>query len=233
MIAIDLVAAVVALWALWAWLALSISALEALFAIAAAFAIAVSAHEWRAVFIVAKPAATALSALAVLPRGGEPKARDLLFAALFASLIGDALLLRDDLFVAGLVAFLVAHLIYVRLFLRDARFLASKVGAALVAAYALAMLAYLWPHLDAGLKLPVVAYLAVISTMAAQALGRYSQSRDRAAGLVALGALFFVASDSLLALTTFAGANPTLKLGVLPTYWLAQGLISFFVLPRR
>jgi alkylglycerol monooxygenase len=68
--------------------------------------------------------------------------------------------------------------------------------------------------------------------MAAQASGRASVLRDRAAVAVAAGALMFMVSDATIALTKFSRADWALDQWTLPTYYVAQGLIAFFILPR-
>ena len=94
------------------------------------------------------------------------------------------------------------------------------------------MLAYLWPGVEAGLRLPVALYVAVIASDAAQACGRATALRNRAAIAVAIGASFFMVSDLTLALYKFAHPGWPVDLWTLPTYYVAQGLIAFFVLPR-
>jgi sterol desaturase/sphingolipid hydroxylase (fatty acid hydroxylase superfamily)/uncharacterized membrane protein YhhN len=221
-----------ALWAGGAAMQSRLTIAEAVFLVVAAAACAASAYGAAALFAVLKPAATALAVAAVALRTAPIVPKALTLAALIASLAGDALLMRADLFVFGLAAFLVAHLIYIALIARDAAPRRSWGASALVALYGVAMLVYLWPQIDAGLKAPVAAYVAAISTMLALAISRALALQTRAAILVALGALAFVVSDSALALTLFAGGGEALKLLVLPTYWLAQALISFNVLPR-
>jgi hypothetical protein len=68
--------------------------------------------------------------------------------------------------------------------------------------------------------------------MAAQAFGRASVLRDRAAVAVAAGAFVFMVSDATIALTKFSRVDWPLDQWTLPTYYLAQGLIAFFILPR-
>src|SRR5256885_2468722 len=57
--------------------------------------------------------------------------------------------------------------------------------------------------LPAALRLPVAAYVLVIALMAAQALGRARHLGGQPAWTVAIGACFFMASDSLLAINRF------------------------------
>ena len=68
------------------------------------------------------------------------------------------------------------------------------------------MYAFLFDSLGPVLKVAVGAYVVVIALMAAQAIGRATLLRDRAAVAVAVGAGFFMLSDSLLATNKFAFA---------------------------
>lgn len=223
----------VALWAGGAAMQARITLLEGVFLLVAAAACAASVFGPREAFVVLKPGATALAALAVYIKGeGSTLRRALLIAALLASTLGDALLLSPALFIPGLVAFLIAHVLYIALLTRDAKFFASKAALAFVAVYAAAMLIYLWPHIGSDLKAPVTVYVVVICVMLAQALGRALSLGCKAAALVAFGALAFVVSDTCLALNLFAGAGEVAERLVLPTYWLAQALIAFNVLSK-
>ena len=98
--------------------------------------------------------------------------------------------------------------------------------------WAALVLAAVWPGVGPDLKAPVAVYVGVIALMAAQAAGRAIALRDRAAVLVAAGALVFMASDLTIALAKFGDVGWPADQWTLPTYYLAQGLIAFFVLPR-
>ena len=87
------------------------------------------------------------------------------------------------------------------------------------------MLAVLWPTLGA-LRIPVVVYVAVISTMAWQAIARWRHLRTLDTKLAALGAMSFVVSDAALAIGRFRSEFPASAALVLGTYWLAQWCIA-------
>jgi len=78
----------------------------------------------------------------------------------------------------------------------------------------------------AMLRVAVVAYVIVISLMAAQAIGRVAWLRDKASVAAAIGACFFMLSDSLLATNKFAVQFPMAQFFVLATYYVAQILIA-------
>ena len=106
---------------------------------------------------------------------------------LLASLIGDVLLmLPQDLFVAGLIAFLVAHIAYLVAFTDGVRFAARPATLALFLVVAGAILWLLWPGLPTALRVPVGATLVRHSTPA----GEVAETHTTAAGLLsALGAV--------------------------------------------
>jgi uncharacterized membrane protein YhhN len=148
--------------------------------------------------LAASVALLAAGLLAGLPaRGSAGVAASL---ALLLSAIGDAFLLGRGTapFVAGTVAFLLAHAAY------GAGFLALGVGPAGVAAAvlpvaAIAALTFRWLLPHAGrLRTPLVAYVAAISAMLALAGGVVA-----AAPLLGAAALLFAASDLLVARERF------------------------------
>jgi uncharacterized membrane protein YhhN len=160
--------------------------------------------------------------LAVWTRTGPPSAlRRLVAAGLFLSALGD-LLLEIGLFLAGLVAFLLAHVVYAVAFSSVTRRPALARAAPFALYGALAWL-FLRPGLG-PLALPVLAYTAAICTMLWRAAARVGAPGDdaRAAWLGLAGALLFAASDSLIALERFHGPLGSAGQAILPLYWLGQ-----------
>ena len=220
------------LWAMGRLLDGRISVLETLYAFAAAATCAAYSLGLPGVEGAGKPAALALLIAAFAMREGPRDVKRLVLAALAASLAGDALLLSPSLFLPGLVAFLIAHGLYIAAFARRVGFLPSRVALVAIGAFAALALAYLWPGVAAGLEAPVAIYVAVIAVDAAQATGRATVLRDKAAIAVAAGAILFMLSDMTVALAEFGHVGWPADLWTLPTYYLAQGLIAFCVLPR-
>lgn len=186
-----------------------------------------------------KPLTTLLVIGHAWPRGSAvPARRRWVLAGLVLSLAGDvALLWPQQGFLPGLVSFLLAHLAYLWAFTRGGPRLAARpapfAGYALLAAL---ILWRLWPDLPAALRLPVLAYVACLASMAAQAAvvalhTRGSADAARGRVLAAGGALFLV-SDTLLAINKFALALPLSGLWILLSYWLAQWCIASW-LPRE
>lgn len=139
-------------------------------------------------------------------------------AALCLSLLGDALLLsaRRPAFLAGLVAFLLAHVAYAAAFAGRAELLRWPV-LPLLAGVAL-ILRWLWPHLG-DMRGPVVAYCLVIAAMVWLAMGM-------AAPAVRLGAVLFFLSDMAVARDRFVAPGFGNRLVGLPLYYAAQLLLA-------
>lgn len=184
--------------------------------------------------LVAKPLATVLIITFAWPRGrGTPVLRRWVLAGLVLSLAGDvALLWPREGFLPGLVSFLLAHLAYLVAFTRVQRFAAGPVPFAAYAVLAGVVLSLLWPGVPAALRLPVLAYVACLASMAAQAAVLWRAApADTAARRLALGGLLFLASDALLALNRFAWPLPAASLWILSTYWSAQVCIAGWLAP--
>ena len=188
---------------------------------------------------VFKPLTTLLIIAHAWPRGaGEPEARRWVLAGLGLSLCGDvALMWPHSGFLAGLLSFLLAHLAYLRAFTRDGvRFAARPLPFVVYALVAGLVLWRLWPDVPSGLRAPVLAYVACLAAMAAQAAAWGLQSRGSArqgAGRVlALGGALFLCSDALLAVNRFSAPLPMASLWILGSYWLAQWCIASWLRPR-
>ncbi|KQZ07414.1 hypothetical protein ASD23_16205 [Agromyces sp. Root1464] len=149
----------------------------------------------------------------------------LLLAGIAFSWGGDVLLSfpGDGWFVAGLSSFLLAHVVYIVLFLRMPRARRRPpVWSYVYWAWMIVMLGLLLPHAGA-LAAPIVLYAAAIGTMAmcASMHGRW----------VVLGGAFFIVSDSVLALGRFLPGYEFAAhdFVVMSTYLAAQGLIAWGV----
>ncbi|WP_266183743.1 lysoplasmalogenase [Dyella humicola] len=142
------------------------------------------------------------------------------------SLAGDIfLMLPQDAFVPGLVAFLIAHVCFIRAMLDDARFAARPLALLACLAYAALNLWLLWPSLPAALYAPVVVYVVVLACMAGQAASRAwwhaGDALANPARWAAAGALLFMLSDTLIAWNRFRVALPWAALWILATYYAA------------
>ncbi|WP_372828554.1 lysoplasmalogenase family protein [Polaromonas sp.] len=223
------------LWAVGALLQGRLSVLQVLLVEAAVLATATAALGMLDAHRVFKPMALVLAIILVVSRARHQRAEGrfdyLLGAALVFSLAGDCLLMFPGFFIPGLVAFLIAHLFYIALFKQGAPWFASQRALLLTLAVGAAMYAFLFPGLNPVLRVAVAAYVLVIALMAAQAIGRATVLRDKAALGVAIGAGFFMLSDALLATNKFAQPVPMAQLWVLSTYYIAQILIVLHARP--
>jgi uncharacterized membrane protein YhhN len=182
-------------------------------------------RDWPALRLAAKPLPVLCLLVFVLGSGIDRYAR-LIAAGLALSILGDVLLEFPGLFVAGLGAFLAAHVSYALAFLSDTRRLAV-----LRALPFLAWLALVYTQLRPGLGnmvVPVTVYVFAIGAMmwrAAACVG--SEGPPRRAELSAvLGAVLFGVSDTLIGLDRFQAPIPGVRYPIILLYWAGQLLIT-------
>jgi uncharacterized membrane protein YhhN len=173
-----------------------------------------------------------LIAAAIVLDPGDPAVRAWFVVGLALSLAGDVALLSERGFVAGLAAFLLAHVAY------TAGFVAGGLTFPALAAGTVAMVVFdivtgrrlvraLRGSGRLGLVPPVVAYMLAISAMVATAVGSL-----HAAAIA--GAILFAASDTLLAEGRFVRSIRSGDLAVMVLYHLGQGLLVVsLALPAR
>jgi alkylglycerol monooxygenase len=218
------------LWAVGALMQGRISMLEVLLIEAAALATATGAENLVLLHRVFKPLALLLAIACVLQRNRATKAPArfdlLLLAGLAFSLLGDCFLMLPGLFIPGLVSFLIAHVFYIVMFKQGVPWLPSSRALLATLGAGGAMYGFLFSSLNPVLRVAVGAYVIVIALMAAQAIGRAVWLRDKASVAAAIGACFFMLSDSLLATNKFAVQFPMAQFLVLATYYVAQILIA-------
>ncbi len=180
----------------------------------------------------AKPLTTSLIGLiAWAARSADRRYRQWILVGLALSLFGDVfLMLPGNWFVPGLASFLAAHLAYIVAFTGGRRAFGEWRPLVPLAIFGIGALAMLWPGLG-DLQIPVTAYLAAIVTMGWQANARAIEFRDRGARLAAIGSIFFVASDGLLAWNRFREPFPWAGPAITVTYLAAQWLIARSVGP--
>ena len=156
---------------------------------------------------------------------GRLTARDryanLILIGLLFSLAGDVLLeISADLFVPGLIAFLIGHIWYSVAFLSITRELNWP---RLLPFAAWVMLAYLLllPNLK-DMAVPVAAYVIVIGAMMWRSATVLTQPVLRWQWLALIGALLFGLSDTLLAFKKFNGLIIGPSFTIMTLYWLGQ-----------
>jgi len=153
-------------------------------------------------------------------------------AGLVLSFAGDLALVSRERrgFLAGLVAFLLAHVAYAIAFLGVAWPLAVPwVALAVIVAASLAAYLHFRPHLGT-MRAPVAVYIIVISVMLAAAWTLAASRQDPFGWQVAAGATLFYLSDIAVARRRFTpGAGFATRAIGLPTYYAAQFLLALTI----
>jgi len=151
-------------------------------------------------------------------------------AALFFSLLGDILLLFEKanplFFIVGLISFLIAHVGYIIIFnrIRTKNNISIKWWIIfIILCYYSILLSSLFPNLG-QMKIPVVVYGAVISTMFFVAL-HLLYNKSNANMQIVMGAILFVVSDSILAFNKFYNNFSSASFLIMLTYAFAQYFI--------
>lgn len=160
-----------------------------------------------------------------------PRYRQMVLLGIAFSCCGDIFLMLPPAllatgFLLGLSSFLVAHLCFLYAFSQNTRLFGRPAVLLLLLAIGAAVVAFIWPRLNAELRAPVVVYVICLAAMVAQAITRQLRWRQYGCTLAALGGVVFMLSDSLLALnkfhTPFAGSAGL----ILASYYTALFLIA-------
>lgn len=166
----------------------------------------------------------AVGALALLAMRSRRVRSDagVLALGLAFSTAGDVLLDLDArLFAIGLGAFLLTHLAYICLFVRNRTTAirpepARQAAVLAILVYSATLSVWIVPSVGA-LAVPVVLYICALTAMVSAAiLARFRQP------WVAVGAILFLISDSLLAIHKFKEPVPMRDFLVWTTYYLGQ-----------
>jgi len=176
-----------------------------------------------------KPVAAAGFVAVALTAGatGTPHGTWILLG-LVLSFVGDLLLLPSDrpgAFKAGLVCFLMAHLAYGVAFLQfDLQLPVAGTLAGVCTVIGVFVLRWLAPHLPGDLRVPMLAYVVVISTMlvlaasASLATGRFD---------LLAGAFLFYVSDISVARKRFVAPGFANAAWGLPAYFIGQLILAW------
>ena len=167
----------------------------------------------------------ALIVVALLLDADDPTVRAWFVVALVLSLAGDVfLMLPRDLFVFGLASFLLGHVAYIGgLTAAGVETVPLAVGAAAVAVVAFALGRRILAATDPELRVPVAAYIVVISVMVVTAIGTGD-------GRAIAGASLFYVSDALIAWNRFVQPLAFAPVAIMVTYHLAQAGLVLFLL---
>ena len=163
--------------------------------------------------------------------------KNLTLLALIFSVIGDMLLMFTDIsphyFTSGLVTFLLAHVMYILVFLEKRNIKVKPYGSIVLFAIYGSIVFYALKDGLGNMLIPVLVYMLVILIMATIAFWRKENVNKKSFYLVFIGALFFIFSDSLIALDKFYMPIPFARTGIIITYAFAQLLIVSGILKQR
>ena len=159
------------------------------------------------------------------------------FYGLLFGMIGDILLnLRyvfpkhgQKIFLAGILAFLIGHVLYLVALIPQARHVWIWYCIIIGALAAGGLLAYIFKTMEVkkAFKIFGIFYLGAVFIMTAIALGIAVFTPTRRAVIYAIGALLFTASDVILIFNTFSGVTKfSLRITNLTLYYIGQILIA-------
>jgi uncharacterized membrane protein YhhN len=155
--------------------------------------------------------------------------------ALLFSTAGDILLMKSgqyaQFFLLGLGAFLLAHVFYIRTYLRMNKgqrgYLHQRQWLILpFVAFLVVLLGWLWNNIPMAMKGAVAIYAATITTMALLALHIRGTLPENYSWWLFFGAVLFVLSDSLIAVNKFGYAFPESRVAIMSTYIFGQYAIA-------
>ncbi len=168
---------------------------------------------------IAKPIAAIAFVGAGLANNAEQSAYGrAVLAALVLSLLGDVLLIPKNrtAFKGGILAFLLAHVAYVVAFFAHGTSLSiAALPLIVLIPAAVLVLKKLYTKVPESLRIPVLSYIVVISTMVAFAVGTQNPT-------IIAGAIIFYCSDLCVARERFLAPGFVNKLFGLPLYFGAQ-----------
>lgn len=169
-----------------------------------------------------KPATTILIIIIpiVFGRSLRSSYMKLTMTAFVFCLLGDILLLRDTMFIAGLIAFLVGHILLILSFRKLNKTPLNTIACLCIIGIASGYFLFIKQHLGA-LQIPVLAYVIVISLMSIVGLSLYLSSRQRKDMWLVVGVLLFMLSDMILAYNKFIQPFTWSSAAILSTYWAA------------
>ena len=152
-------------------------------------------------------------------------------------MIGDILLnlryvfpkIGQKIFLAGILAFLIGHILYLAALIPQARYGWLWPCILLGALYAAGLLAYIFRTMEVkkAFRIFGVFYLGAVFIMTAIALGIAFNLPSKRSLIYAIGAVLFTASDVVLIFNTFSGTTRfSLRIANLSLYYLGQILIA-------
>jgi uncharacterized membrane protein YhhN len=162
-------------------------------------------------------------------------------AAILFSFGGDVLLMFPAYFIAGLVAFLIAHVFYILAYSRHQEAIEREEGlkgiqrvrfAFPIVLAGTGLIVILYPVIG-DLRIPVMIYALVLTIMVLKALFRFGKTNVMSFTMVFTGAVLFMVSDSMIAINKFLSPFAGSGFWIMATYMVAQffiiqGLLKHF-----
>ena len=182
--------------------------------------------------LLTKPSLSVLFVIVALTgTSAHPTYFDFVLAGLLFCVAGDVLLIfpAKKLFLAGLVTFLVGHILYSIAFFTMASIeTVTWIIAAVCLLISGAVFVWLRTHLG-NMLVPVIAYIAVITIMVigATSLAHNQQLGFTGRGLAFCGAILFYISDIFVARHRFVKKQYINRLAGLPLYYAGQFMIAY------
>ncbi|WP_435356498.1 lysoplasmalogenase [Emticicia sp. SJ17W-69] len=157
----------------------------------------------------------------------------IMLAALLFSCFGDTFLMfqgqNPNFFLFGLGSFLLAQISYTTIFRKSRK--TAYLKSVPFAIYTVGLLFILWDKIPAAFLGAIILYSFAILMMGIGAVER--QSNAKSYQYVLIGAITFIASDSLIAINKFAFKISLSDVWIMATYIIAQYLIVEGVLLGR
>jgi uncharacterized membrane protein YhhN len=152
--------------------------------------------------------------------------RILIICGLCFSLAGDIFIMHPkDKFIQGLIAFFIAHIFYICAFYIHIH-LWNYISVIPLVLYGFFFYLYLFKNLK-DMKLAVLFYIIIILLMMWFSFLQWFNYLNWQSVLAFTGALFFAASDSIIAIDRFKFNFKKAQFLILLTYFIAQYLIAF------
>ncbi len=160
----------------------------------------------------------------------------LYLAALFFCFLGDVFLIfNTELnFILGLVSFLIAHILFIIIVVKLMKKATGiqKVISLMPFTILFAALMYLLKDNLGGMLFPVIVYGITISAFGVIALLNYVTEKSVINLVLLGGALFFIISDSTIAIGKFLQYEAYFPLLIMATYIVAQYLIGRYMIKK-
>lgn len=174
----------------------------------------------------------------------QDKVMKLLYISLFFSFWGDFFLMfnKEEFFIFGLASFLIAHILYIWLFVVEIAagnpvVMNQKILRVLpFAIFYILFMAICIPHIiqvDAAMVGPVLVYALTITIMGYAASLRSRAVNPTSFAWVLIGAIAFVLSDTCIAINKFINPIPYTAIPVMTLYGIGQLLITAGILQKN